>query len=159
MNNYPVYRYDEKFVLKVSPLLKVIFLYSLRHLVFILLAYNPIQKLGGSLDFLKYQFDPLLVMSDIPALLLVYAWANRNAGAPLKVQALWHKGRGLLAASAVLHLTLMLWLNAHEALQSPVDTGFPIFLQGLVDVGVLLYLFRSSLVKDIFADYPGGAKK
>ena len=159
MNNHPVYRYDEKFVLKVSPLLKVIILYSLRHLVFILLAYSPSQKISGSMDFLKHQIDPLLAISDIPALVLVYAWINRRADASTRMRAIWHKGRELLMASVGLHLGLMLWISGHATLSDPTGTGFFVLLQGLLDFGAFLYLFRSRLVKDIFADYPGGIDK
>lgn len=159
MNNYPVYRYDEKFTLKVSPFLKAIVFYSLRHLVFILLAYSPSQRISGSLGFLKHQIDPLLVIPDIFALVLVYAWIKRDAGASAKIKAIWHKGRELLMASVGLHFALMLWLSGNMVLSDPADTGLLVVLQGLVDVAMLLYLFRSNLVKDIFADYPGDKEK
>jgi hypothetical protein len=153
MNKYPSYRYNDDFVLKVSPLLMAVIFYSLRHLVFILLAYNPSQKMG-SLDFLRHQFDPWLVISDMPALLLTYAWANRRVGMPAKAKAIWRRGRELLIASVGLNVGLMLWLSGHDILRSPVSAGLPVLLQSLLDACVLLYLFRSNLVRDIFADLP-----
>jgi hypothetical protein len=124
-----------------------------------MLAYNPSQKMGGSLDFLKHQVDPLLLISDLPTLVLVYAWINRHAGASARMRSIWHKGRELLMTSVVLHFGLMLWLSGHAVLRYPTGSGSTVILLGLVDIGILLYLFRSSLVKDIFADYPAKVEK
>lgn len=72
------------------------------------------------------------------------------------MRAIWHKGRGLLMAAVGLHLGLMLWLSGSAMLQHPADSGL-VLLQGVLDIAILAYLSRSTLVKDIFADYPAGA--
>lgn len=73
MKNHPAFRYNDKFVLKVSPSLMAVTAYSLRHVIIILLAYAPSRKFGGALDFLKHQTNPLLLISDMPAFVLALA--------------------------------------------------------------------------------------
>lgn len=159
MKNYPVYRYNDRFVLRVSPLLLATIAYSLRHLIIILLAYAPSQKFGGSMDFLKHQTNPLLLVSDMPALALALAWSRRHEDSSALMRSIWHKGRALLMTAVGLHLGLMLWLSGSAILHHPAGSGQAVLLQGLLDVAILAYLFRSSLVKDIFEDYPVGVQK
>lgn len=159
MNKYPSYRYDDNFVLKVSLSIKAIVLYSLRHLVIIGVAYSPSERISGSMGYLKHQIDPLLIIPDLLALVLVYAWFKRGVSVSDRAKAIWHKGRELLMISVGLHFALMLWLNWDDLVTDPADLGFSVMLQGLLDIVMLLYLFRSTLVKDVFADYPGGVEK
>ncbi len=149
---YHSFRYDDRFVLKVSPFLWVTLFYALRHVILVGLSFLP--KTGGSLGFLRHQVDPLFLLTGLPALLVVYAFFLRAPNATPFDRRIWHAGRWLLASSYVLHLVLLLSLQYKAVLADFLESGIVIMLFALVDLLVISYLLRSPLVRDIFADYP-----
>ena len=144
-------RYDDRFILKVSPLLWLVIFYSLRHfLLFLLVSLTKSADLIGQVADVV---DPRLMVSDTLALLLPFAYLSRLGENPRPLfRRLWHSGKWLLVAATALNtllLPILLWEKIAE-----FDL-LPLTLLEL-NVVIIIYLMRSTLVRDIFADFPAG---
>jgi len=154
---YPSFRYDDRLVLKVSPLLWIVLLYALRHVILVGLSFLP--KTAGTLGFLRHQIDPLFLLTDVPAFAVVYGYFLRTPQATRFDRRLWHAGRWLLVSSYAMHFVLLLSLQYKAVLTDFLESGIAVMLFAVVDILVLSYLLRSALVRDIFADYPERVEK
>lgn len=152
---HPSFRYDEYFLLKVSPLLWIAIVYSLRHIIVVGLSF-----VGGIADLpiVKHGIDPLMVGSDLPALLVILAMTQRRSGGATWARGLWVKGRVLLSAGFAAHIVLTFTLHhsvfEHRFNETSLWLGTACVLDGVA----IFYLLRSKLVGDIFADFPSGKK-
>lgn len=97
----------------------------------------------------------LAMLTQLPALLVIYAMVRRKPSASAAARWIWKRGRLLLAASLVADLWL---LAGGSELQVDVVGAFAddpgAFARIGIDVAVLLYLSVSTRVKDTFADFP-----
>ena len=147
-------RYDDRFILKVSPLLWLVIFYSLRH--FLLFLFVSLTKSADLMSLVADVVDPRLMVSDTLALLVLFAYLSRLGENPWPpFRRLWHGGKWLLVAATALNtllLPLLLWEKIAE-----LDL-LPLTLLEL-NVVIMVYLVRSTLVRDIFADFPAGAVK
>lgn len=142
------YRYDEDFLLKVTPLLWLTLLYCVRHVLFVGLSFMPrMQDLAG----LRHQVDPVLLFSNIPALFVAVAYLRRSRGQPLWLKIIWHRGVALLSLALLGDAVLLLAVHGHEI--SSVEKAMPIVSWLCINLLLLVYLHRSEIVRDIFADY------
>lgn len=144
-------RYDKDYTLKLSPLLWLILIYCLRH--FLVVGFSFIPRLHEA-AFLREQIEPLMLLSDIPVLLLVIAYAIRRPDSAEIVRKIWSNGRAIISASVLLHIAI---LGITEwALLSHLRPDNVSMLVNFVtvDAAVLLYVWRSKLSRDIFADFP-----
>jgi glucan phosphoethanolaminetransferase (alkaline phosphatase superfamily) len=159
--DYPPDAYDRHLALKPSLLLILVMFYSARHLLLVLLAYNPSPKMAAAFAVLQPFASPYFVLADIPALLVLLAWAKRVPESKALWRALWRSGRILLSLGVMMHFALLfalegrgIWgayfLSQHERLVL-VNLGF--------DLLVVYYLWRSARVADVFADFPSAPAK
>lgn len=151
---YNSLRYDERFILKVSPLLWLAIFYSMRHfMLFLFVSLTQSAELMGTFADVV---DLRLMVSDTLALLVLFAYFSRlgkNPGALFRH--LWHGGRWLLLAATALNTVLvpiLLWKKIAE-----LDLVLLTLLE--LNVVVMLYLARSTLVRDIFADFPAAIEE
>lgn len=90
---------------------------------------------------------------EIPVLLLAYAALNRDPGAGALVRRLWRHGREIITLSGALHLGWIAWYFAGVVRWSPMPDN--LFLLGAVaDAGIIALVWRSELLKELFADFP-----
>lgn len=151
---YPSFFYDEKFVLKVSLLLKLTIFYGLRHAFMVFLAFMPSPKTGSSYSWMQHLIDPIFLITDIPVLLVAVAWANRHETAGPFWRKLWGMGRWLLALALVSHSTLLLTLQGQQIFANLDSDGAYSLIFVILDMVFLAYVLGSPRVKDIFADFP-----
>lgn len=147
------HRYDAAFRLKISPLLWIAMLHGLRHAMFLLAAGTPAAILldGG---WMRLQATPLLLPADALVAAVLLVAGHRVAGAKAFVRRLWHAGRATLIAAYVLDMVLFAAVR-REVLATPQAPDFATALAVLaIDAAVALFLVRSRLVRDIFADFP-----
>jgi hypothetical protein len=91
------------------------------------------------------------ILATIPVLILMYGWVKRKPGAPYYVQKIWRHGTWILIATAVLNIVIVF---------VPLLLGLihQIHLAGWVQVvlplPIIAYLYYSQRVKDTFADFP-----
>lgn len=150
---------DSYLCLKPPFVMKVAMIYAIRHMAMVFLVFSPISM--GDLSYLKAFLTPPYVASDVPGLLVVIAWALRHPGAHDVWRWIWRRGRILLTIGIALNLSL---LTAFE-----VGNLFSVYFWGgreavtvfslILDAMVLLYLWRSKTVPEVFAEFPAPAEK
>jgi hypothetical protein len=149
---YPAHRYDEQLVIKIPPLLWLTMLFLIRHAILVLLSYLP--RTGEAMTYLRYLVDPLFLVADLPAVLILFAAVRRKPGAPDWIRALWGHGRPLLALSSLLYLVLLmasLFSSARPLLPAVNEV---LIVSVLLNLAIVAYLVRSTLVRDVFAEFP-----
>ena len=149
---YPAHRYDEHLVLKVPPLLWLTMLFLVRHVILIFLSYLP--RTGDAMTYLRDLVDPLFLLSDLPAALVLFAAVRRKPGAMDWICAIWRNGRPLLATAALLYLVLLAvtLMTSARSLLSVVNEA--LILSVFLHLAIIAYLKRSPLVRGVFAEFP-----
>ncbi len=158
---YSLEDYEQQYgVLKAPFALRLIIWYLLKHylLAFIqLIALLPkIKRSMGEtmLVFEKFAYSHstfLFVLSCIPVLLVFISLFKRapKTESPF-LRNVWRQGRILLMISAILEIILIMGYVLLELRQL---TEFWLIV-AYIDVVILIYLFRSERVKDVFAEFP-----
>jgi len=151
--------YDKLLCLKVSNGLWLVILYLLRPYP-ILISTRRMGRAGRGvegLEGLKNMVYPddfsltLGILATIPVLILLYGWVKRKPGAPDYVWKIWRHGAWLLITAAVLNIAivlipLLLGLMHHIHLAG--------WVQVVLSLPIIVYLYFSQRVKDTFADFP-----
>ena len=149
---YPVDRYDEHLVLKIPTLLWFVMLFLVRHAILVLLSFLP--RTADAMTYLRDLVDPLFLLADVPAAVVLFAAVRRKPGVPGWIPALWQRGRPLLASSALLYLLLLIASLATSARPLLPTVNEALILSILLNLAIFAWLVRSPLVKDVFADFP-----
>lgn len=153
MNIYDAHRYDANFRLKISPLLWLTMIHGLRHVLFWLNAYMP----GGDAmasTWSKLQESSWLMVSDALVATVLWLAGNRMPDAQPWLRSLWHRGRALLIVAYAVDLIMFAYIQRSILMTLGHRHVATVLLTLAIDAGFLLFLWRSALVRDIFADYP-----
>lgn len=148
--------YDRYFCLKVPFHLIVVMAFAARHLLIVFLAYNPSPKMATSFSFLQAYQNPLFIAADLPALLLLIAWAKRLPASGKAWRTIWKHGRLLLTLTFLAQAALLVTLNGHDIWHTyglSTSQRFVIFNLGMTALAIY-YLWRVTLVREVFADFP-----
>jgi hypothetical protein len=155
MLKYEAHRYDDFLHLKISPLLWLILLYGIRHPLFVAAAHLMPGDVWG-VPIVSLQADPRLTLADIPAALALLSTGHRIKDAKAIMVWIWHHGAGLLLLSYFSSASTFAFIH-RDLLENPSGSGFlEACIVLAIDVLTMVYLLRSELVKDIFADFPRG---
>jgi hypothetical protein len=148
-------RYDEHLTLKVPVTLWLVLAFLLRHLLLLGITFLP--TTGEEITALRDLIRPAYLAADLLALPVAIVATRRRPRAPDWMRRLWPLGRALLTASALLYLALLGWQIATggEPLISAVDEA--VLISALLNLAVVVYLWRSTLVRDVFREFPGRA--
>ena len=158
MLNYPSYRYDDNFVLKVPLLLWLTLLYGVRH-VFIVSATRMMPLDVFDTPWIYMQSSALFLLTDAVAALLLFATGHRVPTGSNFMRQVWKLGRWLLAGAFGAAIALFVYLN-RETITDPGDMHFlEAILVVAVDLAFIAYLLGSRLVTDVFRDFPAPAPK
>lgn len=150
--------YDKHACLKPSMFLILAIVFACREYLLPLVVLIGSVK-GGSqyqIDFLLEEHHTLALLTEAPALLVVYAMIRRVPTADRVARWAWKWGRVLLA----LAISLDIWLVAsfsELSLRHVTDEQLLTLLRVVVDVAILGYLALSGRVQDTFADFPARA--
>ena len=150
--------YDKHMSLKLDLEMWLIIVYFLRPFI---LKVSTIQMGRGaksdSVSGLKDLVYPndfgffIAFLATIPVLILVFAYVKRKPGASGLVRKIWHNGRMLLVATAVLNLIIIF-------IPFLMDLTYRINMLGwaqlAIAVFILFYLYTTQRVKDTFVDFP-----
>ena len=147
-------RYDRFLRLKVPPLLWLVMGYGLRHFV----ALFPIVRLAGGTG-MELLNDWRLMASDVLVVLVLYAAGFRVPETGRLMREVWHRGREVLLLAYGLAM-LVLMTTHWDHLSNVIDYRFPPLVALLtIDLAIFAYLFRSKLLRDVFADFPEAADR
>lgn len=150
--------YDKYMSLKLDFNMWLIIAYFLRPFI---LKISTIQMGRGtksdSVSGLKDMVYPhdfgffIAFLATIPVLLLVLAYAKRKPGASSWVRKIWHNGRTLLIAAAVLNIIIIFVPFLMDLTHRINMLGWA---QLAIAIYVIYYLYTTQRVKDTFADFP-----
>lgn len=149
---YPPSAYDDQWCLKPSWVTIAVWLFSVRHLLLVLILYFPIMPGRTQMGFLQNALSVPLTLAEVPALLLVIAWRYRRADAPSFWRPIWHHGRTLLLTTLIAQAVLIgtdLWNGVTEGELEGVT-----LFQLPVQVAAVWYSLTARRLKDLLADYP-----
>lgn len=146
---YPPSCYDEKFHLRVSPLLLLVIIGSTHHLLVLALATfaNSGEIFTAAM---KYAYNWPSLLSDVPGALVLLARVNRSPAAGGRTRWIWRNGRLLLALGLCAQIGALLYLRWKEI--ANLDEATLALL--CVNVALLVAMLASRYIKDLFADFP-----
>jgi hypothetical protein len=151
---YDLTSYDANFCLKAPLMLWLVILYLARA---ILLPFvSGVSSFGGARDGTSLTQGLFGVEDSLPAALALtvfLALLRRTPSASQLWRSIWSFGRPLLAAAAVADLAISLYRFLQITDANALRTEW-LLLACLADGYVLVYLFRSRRVRDVFNDFP-----
>jgi hypothetical protein len=150
---YGIGSYDDFFCLRPPWLLIASLLFMCRSLA--ALALFGMTGADGDSTLSRFFDTEMLGMgalAAVPALLVLYALGARVPSAPSLVRWIWRHGRGLVAASALLHIAVA--ATHYASVRAWI--GGPLAVQALAlgDLAVIGYVFLSSHVRQAFLEFP-----
>ena len=149
---YDYTRYNHHGVLRVNWMLWLVLLYMTRHtlvLAFLLFAASRAQTQGGGLGNAAL-FQPVYMISDLPALALMLAMGARVPQAGKVARAIWHHGRHIILDSIAIYFVFFLWKHWGDIGRlDPVLWG-NIF----VNLAIAALVMRSRYLADLFNEFP-----
>jgi len=150
---YPISCYGKHLCLVPDFNMWLIFLFLIRpYLVLIISVANRTDRLQLiNLLYADRMMMWLGLLAGIPAVLVVYAWMKRQPNATKFVRYIWHRGKLLLAISAIFNIGIvvlpMLLIDAHNF---SIHGLWQLVVSALV-LGVVL---KSDYIRDCFLDFP-----
>jgi hypothetical protein len=150
--------YDKYMSLKLDFELWLIIVYFLRPFI---MKISTIQMGRGaksdSVSGLKDLVYPndfgffIAFLATIPVLLLIMVYMKRKPGASGWVRKIWHKGKQLLLATAVLNMVIIFIPFLMDLTHKINMLGWG---QLAIAAYIVFYLYTTQRVKDTFADFP-----
>ena len=94
----------------------------------------------------------VVLLLELPVLILAYAGFSRHPASGAMLRAIWHKGRAILATTAVINLGLLAWFLWHADVWRRPE----LFLAscGLLDVTIVYGIYKSAYIKQVFMEFP-----
>ncbi len=102
--------------------------------------------LGGVIALI----EPIYMIADIPALVLLYALGARMPKSGAAVRSVWGAGRSLIIASVAIYLALFSLTRGLDVAAYGPATWVTLALSALIAA----YAVRSGYLKDMFAQFP-----
>jgi hypothetical protein len=151
---YNLELYDKNGNLCVPFGVKFSILFGIKNLFVIFLIFNPLPGLSlHGLDSIESFVNPLILFSDLLALMVFVAWLKRDAQAKDIWRRVWKQGKLILVASYLYHLAFLSWqMIVADYIDESI--GWLWLLMVLVDMLVIRYLLRAWIVHDLFQDFP-----
>jgi len=149
---HPAHRYDEDLHLKVPLLLWLAMVFLVRH--FLLLGITFLPTTGEEIKILRNLVHPLYLLSDLPAVLVLFVAMRRRPECANWGRRVWHRGRWLLGVSAAGYLVFLALNIVHTGRPLRLAVNELILLSVLLHVSIIIYLARSGLLRDLFRDFP-----
>ena len=146
---YEYSRYNHHGALRVNWVLWLVLLYMTRHTLVLALLVFASSRGQTPLGF-SALFEPVYMISDLPALALVLAMGARVPNAGKAARAVWRHGRQIILDSIAIYFVLFIWKHWGAIGQlDPILWGnifVNLFIAGLV--------MRSRYLADLFNDFP-----
>ena len=139
-------------VLNVPMTLWVGMLFLARHWI-LLIATLASRRSAETIQFAANSLSWLPLMLELPVLILIFAGFSRHPTAGPFLRQVWRFGRHILCLTAAVNIVWVGWL----LWQSEVWRRWPeLFLAScaLLDVAIILGVYRSDYIKQIFAEFP-----
>lgn len=148
---YDHLRYNRYYVLKPNLLLLAIIAYLLKDVfIGLIVAASMFKARGGDVGALVSISSPRMMFGAIPAVALFYALVNRTPDAGPRIRWIWRNGKHMILASVIANSILILLSPTQlGSLAGMVLVGFL-----LINVVIVIYVYRSEMVSDVLAEFP-----
>lgn len=148
---YHYRRYNEFDVVKVNIPTIVATLFMARHVlglfvIGIAFSRTSFDTRGAFSDL----FEPILMLADIPAILLLLAMVSRHPKSGAAIRGIWRHGPYLLLASAVIYVALLIDLVDLDVAR----LGWAVWLSIAITAAAVMYVFLSPYARDLFRQFP-----
>ena len=151
---YGIDCYDRHVCLKAPFVSILVMLFACREFLLpLVVLLNSIKGRSYGIDFLLQDNHTYALLSEVPALLVAYAFVRRAPSGEAFARWIWKMGRVLLATAVVLDLCLVA-SELGQSLRRLHDEDFFALLRMAIDLGILAYLLLSHRVRDVFNDFP-----
>lgn len=149
---YPYYRYNEYDVLKVNWLTIFAILFMNRHILGISIVGMAFSRGGGinTRGALNALIDPVFMLADIPAFLVVLAMITRHPKGGAMVRAIWRHARFFILMSTILYFLLLVYSFG----LSLEFYNVYVCVSMVGAISATLYVFLSRYARDVFRDFP-----
>lgn len=144
---------DRHGVLKPPLALWLAAAFLLRHWLLMLFIAASARSSPATLAWIDGESTVLMLAIELPMLLLALAWTRRQPEGGSVVRWLWCQGRVLIGLTAAMHLAWSAWYLSGQAVWNPWPDR-ALALAALVDSGILLGIWRSPLLRQLFAEFP-----
>lgn len=118
-------------------------------LVFIVVASRRSPSAGALLGLVS----GWVLLIEFPALALAWAGMNRSPKGGVVAKWIWNRGLWILALTAVVNICIAVWVLWHARYWHPWPHWF-IMSCALIDVAIILGVWQSALIRQVFADFP-----
>ena len=144
-------RYNRFFVVKVNALTAAAVLFLSRHvLAFIVLGIALGRTRLHIQDAFAGVLEPQYMLSDIPALLVLFAMLGRHPKSGRIIRLIWRFGHYLLLISAAAYLFLL----GRRLGLDPTHYDWVVWLMVLGSAAAVGYVFLSPYARDVFREFP-----
>lgn len=158
--SYELSRYNKYDVLRPNWIFWLLTLFLCRHVFSLfLLAFSKSgvgSKGGGAskdaidLSNLFTLIDPYFIVSDVPALVLIYVLGARVPKSGASVRWLWARGRGLILLAIALYVATF----AYTTVPNISDVDVVSLIVMVINIAVAGYVMRSKYLRDLFREFP-----
>ena len=145
---YDAHHYNDFLRLKVSFTLWFAILYGVRHFIF--MGFSKLMPdAAASFTWIDVQVNQYLMLADLPAALVLLAVGHRVPDAFDLMRWIWLHGKWILLFSYIVFVifNLKLYITGVASLDLISFVIIP-------DILLMIYLFRSELISDIFKEFP-----
>lgn len=127
--------------------------FGLRHFLFYFASKAPATQFFFG-RWGELQSEPVLLLSDFLVVWVVFLAGQRVPEAGPRLRALWYRSRHVLLSAFALDLLLFSGIHALLLLNPDDMDHKPVWITLAATLIALLFIARSQLVRDIFADFP-----
>ena len=147
-------RINQYGVLKVPLSLWGIVAFQARHWLLVAAAVIGMRRSPDTARLLGSEGVPFLHLAlEVPVLLIVFAAVNRDPDGGAFVRWIWRYAREIITLTAALNLAWIAWYFAGIARWKPMPDNL-VLLGGLIDVLIVVAVWRSEYYKQMFAEFP-----
>lgn len=149
---YHYLRYNQYGVLRPNWLVKLILLFLCRHLL-LLLAFGAMNfkgKAGPEMEHLLPLLDRAFIITDIPALMVLFVMGTRQPNASAVNRWIWRHGRYLILGS--IGVFFLIIGVRHGVNQTPLEAVEWAVIA--VNIAAAIYIGKSAYIGDLFAEFP-----
>ncbi|NQU60860.1 MAG: DUF2919 family protein [Rhodospirillales bacterium] len=149
---YHYLRYNHYGVLRPNWLVRLILFFLCRHLVLLLVfgAMNFKGKAGPEMAFMLPLLDKAFIITDMPALLVLFVMGARRPDASAAYQWIWRHGRYLILGSiGAFFLIIGVRYGVNQTPLNVVEWAVI-----TANIAAVTYIGKSAYISDLFAEFP-----
>lgn len=140
-------------VLKVPLSLWLIVLIQARHWVLFVLVIVSAPMSRDSVNLIGSDFSWAQLALEAPILLLVVAIVGRHPDAGNLSKALWRRGREIISCAVLVNALWVVWFLVMADFWRPWPERAMLTL-GLIDLAVLIAVWKSEYYRQLFSEFP-----